>query len=459
MSRHEEISQAAGPKEIKIGAPMNNRDHLEAMGIDQEVRNILRELRPTVASHIDEIITAAYSQILRHEEVKAAYRSANLDDAKRSQIDHWVDGVFSGTFSDEYFHKSAEMGKGRQKSGLSIHWYMVFWTVVCNKIIEKSIPIYRKKPEKLLKVISAINKVVIFDLEIFTAVYIDAANGTAAEQLNESADEFERKVSALVKTVATSAADLKATAQVMASEAEQTAGQSKAALAAVEHVGKNTQMVAAATEELSSSILEIGRQVAQSTEIAHGAVSEADRTNALVLGLAEAANRIGDVIKLINNIASQTNLLALNATIEAARAGEAGKGFAVVAGEVKNLANQTAKATGDISAQIAAVQSSTKDTVAAIQGIGTTIEKISEITSAIAAAVEEQRAATQEISRNVHEVASGADGADKYMASVTDLANQTGEATQGVLAKAGDLTRQSDQLAVQVDQFVTKIRR
>jgi methyl-accepting chemotaxis protein len=438
--------------------PQVNRERLESMGIDEKTRSILRELRPTIPRHVDTAVSAAFSQVLRYDEVRTVYRSVNMEDAKRSQMAHWVDGLFAARFSDDDFADSAELGKKRQSMGFGIRWYFVFVSTLLSKLLEEVGPIYRKRPEQLSQILSSVVKVAMLDLEVFVTAYVESEKGATRKLLDENADEFEHQVSALVKEVATSAAGLNTTAHSMSSVAVQTADQSKAALSAVEQAGGNAQTVAAATEELSASILEIGRQVTESTQIAASAVEEAERTNSMVLGLANAANRIGDVVKLINNIASQTNLLALNATIEAARAGDAGKGFAVVANEVKNLANQTAKATGDISAQVTAVQSSTKDAVVAIQGIGTTIKKISEIASAIAAAVEEQRAATHEIARNVQEVASGSSVASSNMIKVTDLTNQTGEAARDVLAGAGNLTQQSDHLGVQVDQFLTRIR-
>ena len=212
--------------------------------------------------------------------------------------------------------------------------------------------------------------------------------------MNQMADEFQASVGGVVDTVASAATQMQATAQSMSSTAEQTSRQSTAVAAAAEQASANVQTVASAAEELASSVAEIGRQVAQSSEIAATAVKDAQHTDQQIQGLAQAASKIGEVVALITDIADQTNLLALNATIEAARAGDAGKGFAVVASEVKNLANQTAKATDEISGQIGGIQCATKDAVTAIQGIGKTIGEIDEIASTIAAAVEEQGAAT-----------------------------------------------------------------
>jgi methyl-accepting chemotaxis protein len=205
-------------------------------------------------------------------------------------------------------------------------------------------------------------------------------------------------------------------------------------------------------------VSEIGRQVTQSTEIAGQAVAEANRTNVTVQGLSAAAAKIGDVVKLISDIASQTNLLALNATIEAARAGEAGRGFAVVANEVKSLASQTAKATDEISAQVGAMQNVTTEAVQAIEGIGRTIGAINEITSAISIAVEQQGSATQEIARNVQEAALGTGQVSSNIAAVNQAAEKTGSASNGVLASAEQLSTQAATLRTDVDRFLANIR-
>jgi len=218
------------------------------------------------------------------------------------------------------------------------------------------------------------------------------------------------------------------------------------------------QTVAAATEELHASISEISRQVAQASETANLAVAETDRTNTTVEGLAEAAQKIGEVVSLIQNIASQTNLLALNATIEAARAGESGRGFAVVATEVKALATQTAKATEDISAQIAAIQHESNNAVTAIKTIGTTIAQMNEIATAIAAAVEQQSAATRDIAQNIQEVSKGTNEVSSNVGSVNEAANETGAAATEVLTAADDLSHQSEKLRADVNTFLGLIR-
>ena len=276
--------------------------------------------------------------------------------------------------------------------------------------------------------------------------------------MSKLADDFDSSIRGSLDTLASAATEMRATSQSMSATAEEASAQATTVAAAAEQASANVQTVAAATEELSSSVAEIGRQVAESTRIAGQAVSDASRTNATVQGLSAAAQKIGDVVKLISDIASQTNLLALNATIEAARAGEAGKGFAVVASEVKSLANQTATATEEIAAQVAAMQGATGDAVTAIETIGGTIGTINEIATTIASAVEEQGAATQEIARNVHEAAHGTGQVSSNIAGVNQAAAETGTAADQVLASAEQLSRQAETLRSDVDSFLAKVR-
>lgn len=276
--------------------------------------------------------------------------------------------------------------------------------------------------------------------------------------MEKMADEFERAISVSLDTLGRSAAGLRTMSESMSTVANTASQRSATVATAAEQATSNVQTVAAATEELSSSVAEIGRQATQSSAIAGQAVSEASRTNVTVQGLSSAAVKIGDVVKLISDIASQTNLLALNATIEAARAGEAGRGFAVVANEVKSLASQTAKATDEISSQVAAMQGATSEAVQAIEKIGGTISSIHGIATSIASAVEEQGAATREIARNVQQAAEGNGQVSHNIVGVNQAAAEAGLAADQVLQSADELRRQSAKLRVDVDQFLQRIR-
>jgi methyl-accepting chemotaxis protein len=270
--------------------------------------------------------------------------------------------------------------------------------------------------------------------------------------------DFEGSVTSSLETVGSATSQLQSTAQSMSATAEETGRQSTAVAAASEEASANVQTVASAAEELSSSIQEIARRLAEANQITATAVTDSGRTTEEIQGLAAAAQNIGEVVSMISAIAAQTNLLALNATIESARAGEAGKGFAVVAAEVKSLATQTAKATDEISAKIAEMQAATERSTAAVQGVAKTITEVNEIATTIAAAVEEQGAATQEIARNVQQAAAGTGEVSANIVGVTQAANDTGAASTQVLTAASELSKQSDALRTQVNEFLGKIR-
>jgi methyl-accepting chemotaxis protein len=285
-----------------------------------------------------------------------------------------------------------------------------------------------------------------------------AAGAERADRLEALTRDFEAKVGEMVSTLSTSASQLHTTAQGMSSEAGLTSERGIAVGAAAEQVSANVQTVAASAAELVASVAEISRQVVQSASVASRAADEAKRTDTTVRALAEGAQRIGEVVNLISNIAGQTNLLALNATIEAARAGEAGKGFAVVASEVKMLASQTAKATDEIAGQVAQIQSVTSDAVAAIRNIAGTIAEVSGIAATIAAAVEEQGAATQEIAHNVQQAAAGTAEVTNSIADVTRTAGETGRDAGEVLSAAKGLEQQAKGLTDTVDAFLAGVR-
>jgi methyl-accepting chemotaxis protein len=309
-------------------------------------------------------------------------------------------------------------------------------------------------------------------VETFKSKAIERAGREAAEkeaeataiasarraEMHELANAFEAAVGVIVQAVATASSELEAAASSLTDTAESTHHLTAAVASASEQASSNVQLLAAATQELSASVREIGSRVQESSVIADEAVKQAQMTDARITELVKAASHIGDVVKLITAIAGQTNLLALNATIEAARAGEAGKGFVVVAREVKTLSAETAKATDGIAAQIASMQIATRESVTAIEEIGATIGRISEITTMIAVAMDQQDTVTGEIARNIDQAAQGTRQVAANIADVNRGAAKTGSASTQVLASAKSLSRDSDHLKGEVEKFLRFIR-
>ena len=336
-------------------------------------------------------------------------------------------------------------------------------------IMGQSIDIFHKDPSHQRRILSDPNnlphKALITlgeeKLDLAVSAIHDKQGGYIGPMLTWSVVTDQVRIATNVKdvvdVVAAAATEMDSTAQTMTATADSTSLQATAVAAASEEASTNVQTVAAAAEQLASSITEISRQVAKSSEIALSAAEEAERTNETVETLAEAGQKIGEIVELINNIAGQTNLLALNATIEAARAGDAGKGFAVVASEVKSLANQTAKATEEIAEQIGAIQTVTNETVTAITSIRGTIGNINEIAAGIASAVEEQGAATEEITRNVQQASDGTAEVSKNITGVTQGANETSSAASQVQAAAGELSNNAAKMNDEIMAFLKQL--
>lgn len=289
----------------------------------------------------------------------------------------------------------------------------------------------------------------------------DATTGmsTKIDTFNDVANNFEMAVRNVMTTVGAASTQLQSSAQTMESTASTTNDQAQVVANAAEEASVNVQTVAAATEELTQSINEISRQVAQSATSSQHAMTETDRTNDEIRGLAQSVDKIGQVVEMITDIADQTNMLALNATIEAARAGSAGKGFAVVANEVKDLAKQTANATDEIAAQIAEIQTATIKAVESMDDVTKTMTTISDTATTIASAVEEQGAATKEISHSVQQVSVGTSEVTSNITDVNTAANETRHAASEVLEASGQLAEESDILQTEVDQFFVELRK
>jgi methyl-accepting chemotaxis protein len=432
---------------------------LRFMNIDQETSRLLAEFWPVAADALPDLLEAFYRHVTQIPEL-AKLLGSDIPRLKSAQSSHWA-RLFSGRFDAAYFDGVRTIGLVHNKIGLEPRWYIGGYNFILSKLTALAVKAHRWSPVKAAATVTAINCAVMLDMDLAISVYQEAMLAERAERgkkIDASVREFEASITGVVDSVASAATELRSTAQAMAATSEETTRQSTTVAAASEQATQNVQTVASAAEELSASIREISQQVTQASAVIQEGVRQAVASNEQVQGLVATAEKIGDVVEIISGIAGQTNLLALNATIEAARAGDAGKGFAVVASEVKALANQTAKATDEIAAQIRSIQEATQLAVHSIQGVTGTIEKINETATAIASAVEEQGAATQEISRNVLQAAQGTQEVSSNIASVSEAAQQTGTAATQVLTSAGELSQNGEALKMKMHAFLRDVR-
>jgi len=417
------------------------------MRIGPETSALLQQFWRTAEGALPKVLDGFYQHATREPNL-ARLIGGDIPRLKSAQATHWG-RLFSGRFDDGYFRSARTIGLVHNKIGLEPRWYIGGYNFVLSELTDLAVSSQRWGGGKAGPMVRAINAAIMMDMDIAISVYQEAMlneRKQRQDQIAEAVRSFDAQMQKTLDAVGTAISALQSTSESMAANSEETSRQSIAVAAASRQATTSVQAVAAAAEQLASSVTEIGRQVEQSTAISGKAVGEANSTNLVVRSLADTAQKIGDVVKLINDIASQTNLLALNATIEAARAGEAGKGFAVVAAEVKGLAGQTSRATDEIGQQIGSIQEATQKVVGAIEGIGTTIVQVSEIATAIASAVREQDAATREIARSIQQAATGATEVTTNIASVNEAASEAGKGAESVLSASRELGRLADAL-------------
>ncbi|CAO3360053.1 methyl-accepting chemotaxis protein [Azospirillum melinis] len=438
---------------------------LSTFSITHDDLNRLRGNREFAEQRLPALLTEWHRYFDAWPEIQAALQRPDVHAAR---LDHWTRAV-SGRIDAGFAESAKRLATLFYKNGVPAYAVSICHYIVSSNLARElgltggdeglraglfGAAARRNRTAQL----ETLNKIAWFDIELLLETYRVAEEESKRATLDQLAGNFEDSVKSIVEGTVAASNQMQAHAQRMSQIATSTSRRSADVASETEFASSSMQTVAAATEQLASSITDISRHVNESSRISTSAVGEAERTKGTVSGLVEAAQRIGDVVNLINNIASQTNLLALNATIEAARAGEAGKGFAVVANEVKSLANQTAKATEDISSQIAGMQNAAGQAADAIHAVGRTIVHINEIVTTVAATVEQQTAATQEITRNVQEVAVGTRRVTGSIGEVTRSSSETGGIAQEVLAAAGLLHRQADDLNRGVGDFLTSIR-
>lgn len=432
--------------------------------IDDAARAALLELRPTVMKVMPSVMDEFYAEITQFPEIRRFFPTPEImAHAKAAQLAHW-DVILSAKFDEHYVRSVTRIGQTHHRLGLEPRWYIGGYSRIVDGLVHHiETTITSRFPtqamyEKKASMINALTRAALLDMDFVISVYLDAGKREKQDVLEKLAAQFEQNVAQIVGRVASMSGNLKAAADTLKSTAKDTQTLSMAVALTSNDASANVQSVASGAEEMGSSVSEISRQVQESLRVANGAVEQAEGTNSRIADLSNAASRIGDVIKIISAIAAQTNLLALNATIEAARAGEAGKGFAVVAGEVKALASQTAKATDEISAQISGMQATTGETVTAIAEISETIGSISKIATAIFEAVDQQDAATKEISRSIQLAASGAAEVAANIVRVNEGAENTEQAASEVHDSAQSLASDNQTLQAGVDQFLKALR-
>src|SRR6185295_1859764 len=431
-----------------------NAVRLELLQIDEPMRGALREMRPFFAKTLPGILARFYDKVRHYDPASGVFKDGVMQEAIRLQLQHW-DLIASGDFGADYQASAARFCELNHRAGVAPQWYvgirLMFIAEQLMKAVEGEIEMPRfgraaqAARDKKASMLNAIAKANMMDTETIVATYFGSNRQLRKDAIAEASNRFRT----IITSLSTASSELENTARALSDNAGNTTRLATVVANASEDASNNVQSVASATEELAISVREISQQVQESNSIAASAVRQADETDSRINALSQAANRIGDVIKLITSVAEQTNLLALNATIEAARAGEAGRGFAVAA--------QTAKATDEIGIQIAGMQTATQEAVGSIKMISSTIGKISEITTAISAAIEEQGAATQEISGNIQRTAAGTTQVAGTIAEVSQGANQTGAASSQLLASAKQLSESTTTLQAEIDGFLKSI--
>lgn len=440
------------------------QDRARFAEIDDHTREVLAEFLPELRRVLPGILKDFYAHIRKFPSLAAMFAEpSQMDRAANAQETHWQK-LFAARFDDDYVTSVRRIGLMHSRIGLEPRWYVGGYSFVLRRLYAAAARVHASRlnpaaaQAKTGRLMGALNQVVMLDMDLAISIYIQENKVSFDKRLAAIAEGFQARIQPVVVSLGGQAESLTEAATSMTSAAETATTQAVTVADAADATSANVQTVATATEQLHASVREISRQVTQSTEITRSAVTATDEANTTMTSLSDAAGRIGEVTRMISEIASQTNLLALNATIEAARAGEAGRGFAVVASEVKSLATQTARATDSIASQIEAMQNETSDAVRKIRSIAETVYSISDITTAIATAVEQQESATQEISRSIQDTARGTQEVSANIGGVRQTATDTARVAEMVQTSSQDLQLQADELRHNVSSLLDELK-
>lgn len=441
-------------------APASLQERLRFAGIDEEIRNDIRDVWLIVEPKLPALLADFYAYLGRTPAMAALVgnQQVRLQSAQRQ---HW-EQLFSGRFDSAYAESIRRIGHVHHRIGLEPSWYIGGYQFVLTRLTATVTQHHRFGRARLTRHLNALQKAVMLDLDMAISIYQEElveAQRRREQELEGAVSTFWNRVQGLLTEVDSRTAEMAKTSGTMANAARGSSDEASHAVSEAEATSRNIATIAAATEELSASVQEIGRQLTGAADTAQRARAMANASSTALDRLAASSQQIGDVVTLIQQIAAQTNLLALNATIEAARAGEAGRGFAIVANEVKGLAGQTAKATEEISAQISAIQTGTSDAVGNINQVAHVMADIDSITTMIAAAVEEQGAATRDISQNVQSAAMGARNLTQTVASVGAAAGNTLMSADQATTASRHLADRSGELLGVVREFIAKVRK
>ena len=434
-----------------------NGSRLALLQIDAAVCGTLRATAPLIETNMEAILGGFYKHMGGFDEVKALVAGHSPEHLKQAQRKHWQ-ALFSGKFDETYQQRARSVGQAHERIGLKPSWYIGGYTFILTRMVDAVLSKHRRSPDTAAETLRALIKAVMLDMDIAISVYIADGDEKRRQQTLTIADQVETEVHTGVRTVSVigeragqAATRLSDSIAVLSSEAETVSSEANDA-------SINVEIIAAASQQLASSVNEIGQQVELAQETARAAVREVSAATQAMCELAAAGEQIGQIVKLISRVASQTNLLALNATIEAARAGQAGRGFAVVAGEVKNLANQTRQATQDIARQIESIQERSANAVAIMSRVERVINEVDLTSSSIAAAIEQQTAATAEISRAVNGAATGTRNISQHLIKQAEEARDTRDFAGIVRCASENTTNSLTELEQRVGGLINNLR-